>query len=113
MLLIFVIFLLFFKKILKLLFQSYLICGIIFTSLIINNERFKQRFWVTFLNPLIKHPVKTLFISPYGDHYKAALEVFNRNKFFGVGIRNYASESSKIFMLKIHLFIHIRYILNF
>ena len=55
----------------------------------------KQRFWVTFLNPLIKDPVKTLFIPPYGDHYKAALEVFNRNKFFGVGIRNYAPESSK------------------
>ena len=52
-------------------------------------------FGITFLNPLIKYPVETLFISPYGDHYKAALEVFNRNKFFGVGIRNYAPESSK------------------
>ncbi len=93
-LLIFVIFLLFLKKNFKATISILLICGIIFTSLTLNNERFKQRFWVTFLNPLIKYPVETLFISPYGDHYKAALEVFNRNKFFGVGIRNYASESS-------------------
>ena len=111
-LLMFVIFLLFLKK-----FKSYYFNLINlwnnFTSLTLNNDRFKQRFWITFLNPLIKDPVKTLFTPPYGDHYKAALEVFNRNKFFGVGIRNYAQESSKIFMLKIHLFIHIRYILNF
>ena len=94
-LLMFIIFLLFFKKNFKATISILLICGIIFTSLVLNNDRFKQRFWVTFLNPLIKYPVETLFISPYGDHYKAALEVFNRNKFFGVGIRNYAPESSK------------------
>ena len=94
-LLMFIIFLLFFKKNFKATISILLICGIIFTSLVLSNDRFKQRFWVTFLNPLIKYPVETLFISPYGDHYKAALEVFNRNKFFGVGIRNYAPESSK------------------
>ena len=94
-LLMFIIFLLFFKKNFKATISILLICGIIFTSLVLNNDRFKQRFWVTFLNPLIKYPVETLFISPYGDHYKAALEVFDRNKFFGVGIRNYAPESSK------------------
>ena len=94
-LLMFIIFLLFFKKNLKATISILLICGIIFASLVVSDERFKQRFWVTFLNPLIKHPVKTLFKPPYGDHYKAALEVFNRNKFFGVGIRNYATESSK------------------
>ncbi len=92
---IFVIFILFLKKNLKATISILLICGIIFTSLVLNNERFKQRFWITFLNPLIKNPIETLFIPPYGDHYKAALEVFNRNKFFGVGIRNYAPESSK------------------
>ena len=94
-LLMFIIFLLFFKKNFKATISMLLICGIIFTSLVLSNDRFKQRFWLTFLNPLIKYPVETLFISPYGDHYKAALEVFNRNKFFGVGIRNYAPESSK------------------
>ena len=94
-LLIFVIFLLFYKKNFKALISILLICGIVFTSLVLNNDRLKQRFWITFLNPLIKDPVETLFIPPYGDHYKAALEVFNRNKIFGVGIRNYASETSK------------------
>ena len=94
-LLIFVIFLLFYKKNFKALISILLICGIVFTSLVLNNDRLKQRFWITFLNPLIKDPVKTLFIPPYGDHYKAALEVFNRNKIFGVGIRNYASEATK------------------
>ena len=72
-----------------------MICGIIFTSLVLNNDRLKHRFWITFLKPLINNPIKTLFTPPYGDHYKAALEVFDRNKIFGVGIRNYASESSK------------------
>ena len=94
-LLILVIFLLFFKKNYKALISILLICGIIFTSLVLNNDRLKHRFWITFLNPLINNPIKTLFTPPYGDHYKAALEVFGRNKIFGVGIRNYASESSK------------------
>lgn len=94
-LLILVIFLLFFKKNYKALISILLICGIIFTSLVLNNDRLKQRFWITFLNPLINNPIKTLFTPPYGDHYKSALEVFDRNKIFGVGIRNYASESSK------------------
>ena len=89
------IFLLFYKKNFKALISILLICGIVFTSLVLNNDRLKQRFWITFLNPLIKDPVETLFIPPYGDHYKAALEVFNRNKIFGVGIRNYASEATK------------------
>ena len=94
-LLILIIFLLFFKKNYKALISILLICGIIFTSLVLNNDRLKQRFWITFLNPLINNPIKTLFTPPYGDHYKSALEVFDRNKIFGVGIRNYASESSK------------------
>ena len=94
-LLMLIIFLIFFKRNFKALVSILLVCGIIFTSLIINNDRFNQRFWVTFLNPLIKDPVKTLFTPPYGDHYKASLEVFNRNKLFGVGMRNYAPESSK------------------
>ena len=94
-LLIFVIFLLFYKKNFKALISILLICGIVFTSLVFNNDRLKYRFWITFLNPLIKDPVDTLFTPPYGDHYKAALEVFDRNKIFGVGIRNYAPETSK------------------
>jgi len=72
-----------------------LICIAVFTFITINNERFKQRFWITFLSPLINNPTKTLFIKPYGDHYKAALEVHEKNKVFGVGLRNYANEASK------------------
>ncbi len=94
-LLILIIFLLCFKKNYKALISILLICGIIFTSLVINNDRFNQRFWKTFLYPLINNPVETLFTPPYGDHYKSALEIFDRNKIFGVGIRNYAMESSK------------------
>ena len=41
----FVIFLLFFKKNFKATISILLICGIIFTSLVLNNDRFKQRFW--------------------------------------------------------------------
>ena len=43
-LLIFVIFLLFFKKNFKATISILLICGIIFTSLVINNDRFKTTF---------------------------------------------------------------------
>ena len=72
-----------------------LICIAVFAFITINNERFKQRFWITFLSPLINNPIKSLFIKPYGDHYKAALEVHEKNKVFGVGLRNYANEASK------------------
>merc|ERR1711966_538779 len=60
-----------------------------------NNDRFKQRFWLTFIFQLINDPVKTMFTPPYGNHYKVALEIFDNHKAFGVGIRNYVIESRK------------------
>ena len=93
--LILVLFLNFFLKNYKINFSIILICITVFTFITINNERFKQRFWITFLSPLINNPIKSLFIKPYGDHYKAALEVHEKNKAFGVGLRNYANEAGK------------------
>ncbi len=93
--LILTLFLIIFKKDYKILLSILLISSIIFFNIISNNDRFKQRFWLTFLYPLINQPVKTLFTPPYGDHYRVALEIFNNHKFFGVGLRNYVYESRK------------------
>ena len=89
------LFLLIFKKDYKVMFSILLISIFIFFNIMSNNDRFKQRFWLTFIFPLINDPVKTMFTPPYGNHYKVALEIFDNHKGFGVGIRNYVIESRK------------------
>jgi len=93
--LVLVLFLNIFQKNYKINLSIIIICIAIFTFITLNNERFKQRFWITFLSPLINNPIKSLFLKPYGDHYEAALEVNKRNKVFGVGLRNYSNEADK------------------
>jgi len=93
--LILILFLNIFLKNYKVNLSIIFICFTVFTFITINNERFTQRFWTTFLSPLINNPTKALFTKPYGDHYRAALEVNDRNKLFGVGLRNYANEARR------------------
>ena len=50
---------------------------------------YKYRFWGMFLSPIIDNPIKFIKNTNYGDHYKAAYEVFKDYKYFGVGIKNY------------------------
>ena len=78
---------------------SFFLIGL--TLMIISSERsisstslqkdhgYTYRFWITFLKPFIKNPVKSLNETNYGDHYKTAFYIFNDHKFFGVGLKNY------------------------
>jgi hypothetical protein len=89
------LFLVIFKKDYKIMFSILLVSIFIFFNIMSNNDRFKQRFWLTFIYPLINDPVEIMFTAPYGNHYKIALEIFDNHKAFGVGIRNYVIESRK------------------
>jgi O-antigen ligase len=78
-----------FKKIVSLI----LIISIFFI-IIFNNTHFKHRVWDEFLGPLFKNPIELVFNSKYGSHYKVAIEVFDNNKLYGVGLKNYRHEVS-------------------
>lgn len=65
------------------------------TLLVINNADYKDRFWRTFLNPILTDPISMLSKGQYGDHYKVAIEVFQNHKMMGVGLKNYRKEVLK------------------
>ena len=68
----------------------------IFVVLIINsNDKYKKRFVNQFLNQYLKNPVESIFKSEHGGHYLTALKVYNNNKIFGVGFKNYSKEIKK------------------
>jgi len=81
------------KNFLKKIISLVLIVSI-FLIIIFNNIHFKHRVWDEFLGPLFKNPIKLVFNSKYGSHYKVAIEVFNNNKLYGVGLKNYRNEVS-------------------
>ena len=69
---------------------------ILFFSIFINyNNTYKERFWTMFGNELFNGQsiLKTINSSPYGGHWNAAWEIFNDNKIFGVGIKNFRKVS--------------------
>ncbi len=39
--------------------------------------------------------VNYIMQSPYGAHYHTAIKIFERHKFFGVGLKNFRTESQK------------------
>jgi len=89
------IFVLFYKKNFKTLFTIFTISVLFFLYIVFESERFKYRYWSTFIKPIVIEPSKGLFQPPYGNHYKVSLEIFDNHKLFGVGLRNYAKESQK------------------
>jgi len=80
----------FLKKILFLFFVA-----ISFYILMMNNAKIKDRIFERFLEPLLKNPVELVFNSKYGSHYKVAILVYENNKLFGVGLKNYRLETTK------------------
>ena len=60
------------------------------------NDQYKRRFVSQFINQYLKNPVENIFNSEHGGHYLTALKVYDNNKVFGVGIRNYSEEIKKI-----------------
>ncbi len=60
-----------------------------------NNPSFKDRFWGKLVKPLLNNPVELISNSKYSSHYKVAIQVFENNKIFGVGLKNYRLEVLK------------------
>jgi len=98
-----ILFVFFFERRNYLIKISFILITILSLSFIISqNEPIKNRFWVVFLKPFITNPVSTLNNSEYGRLYASALEMYNNNKIFGVGLKNYRSEIYKNEYIKYH-----------
>lgn len=86
---------LFEKKLYKLkiiLFTSFFI----FIFVIIKtNDQYNKRFVNLFLNQYLNNPIESIFNSEHGKHYATALKIYDNNKFFGVGFKNYSKEIDK------------------
>ena len=80
----------FFKKIFTI-----FIFLIFMSAISFNNPSFYDRIWSKLLIPLIKNPIELVSSSKYGSHYNVAIQVFENNKLFGVGLKNYRLEVTK------------------
>jgi len=60
-----------------------------------SNDLLKYRFWTSFLKPVIKDPIHIIGNTQYGYLYKGGLNMFNNNKLFGVGLKNFRNEIGK------------------
>ena len=78
----------------KLLF--FLLIFLISVTFISSNEKYKVRYYEQ-LSPIFQKGGfdKLLKETEYGAHYDTAYKIFQRNKIFGVGIKNFRLESSK------------------
>tara|TARA_B100000902_G_scaffold394946_1_gene452391 strand:- start:33662 stop:34876 length:1215 start_codon:yes stop_codon:yes gene_type:complete len=79
----------FFKKIV-----SVFLLLIALSTLIYTNKDYKVRFWGAGIKAL-SNPIESVLNSKYGSHYKVAIQVFQNNKLFGVGLKNYRLEVIK------------------
>jgi len=80
-----------FKKIFVILISLFILFIITFT-----NQNYKSRFWEMLLEPIIHNnmnPIQVLKKMPYGAHYDTAFKIFQNNKLFGVGLKNFRIES--------------------
>lgn len=78
-------------KIIKFVIISFLIT----TIFLMSSKNYHWRYWQAFLKPLISNPVKFVKNSYYGSHYKTAIQVFENNRLYGVGLKNYRIEVQK------------------
>ena len=62
---------------------------ILFFIIVFNHQDYKVRFMGQFIAPFVKDPMSYITSSSYWDHYKVGIDIFNKNKSFGVGLKNY------------------------
>ncbi len=68
----------------------------IFIFLVIKtNDQYNKRFMNLFINQYLENPIEKVFNSEHGGHYLSALKVYDNNKVFGVGFKNYSKEITK------------------
>ena len=59
-----------------------------------SNETYKQRFYVYIIKPVIEKNIASKFSTDkHISHYRLAIDMFDNNKFFGVGFKNFRHES--------------------
>jgi O-antigen ligase len=89
-------FILFYNK-KKLLKKIFLIMSsfIIIFFIISTNDLLKYRFWTVFLKPMSNNPVLAIKNSQYGLLYEVGIQMFNNNKTYGVGLKNFREEMIK------------------
>ena len=63
--------------------------------IIYTNDQYKRRFVSQFINAYLENPRENIINSVHGGHYSTALKIYNNNKVFGVGIKNYSKEIKK------------------
>ena len=63
--------------------------------IIYTNDQYKRRFVSQFINVYLENPRENIINSVHGGHYSTALKIYNNNKVFGVGIKNYSKEIKK------------------
>ena len=68
---------------------------IILAIVINSNDKYQKRFGTQFINIYLKNPIENVFNSEHGGHYSTALKIFENNKIFGVGLKNYSEEIKK------------------
>ena len=62
-----------------------------------NNNFFKYRFVVDIFDPIKEKGInKFIKETKHGLHFEVAQNIFNKNKLFGIGIKNFRNESKKI-----------------
>ena len=83
------------RKLFKLKVILFLSFFIIIVIIINSNDQYKKRFVNLFINQYLENPVENIFKSEHGGHYLTALKVYNNNKVFGVGFKNYGNEIKK------------------
>ena len=67
-----------------------------FSYCVINiNDKYERRFVNEFVNIYLKNPIESISKSEHGGHYLTALKIFDNNKTFGVGFKNYGEEIKK------------------
>ena len=80
-----------YKKVLV--FLLIILCSVAFIN---SNEKYKVRYYDQ-LSPIFEKDGLDKFLkqTEYGAHFDTAYQIFERNKLFGVGIKNFRLESSK------------------
>ena len=59
-----------------------------------SNETYKQRFYVYIIKPVIEKKIDLRFVKDkHISHYRLAIDIFDNNKLFGVGFKNFRHES--------------------
>ena len=91
------IFVILIKKLnlIKTLFFFLISISLIIFTISVSHEIYKIRFWNNLVKPIIYNPMNFINNTRYGQHYSVAIDVFNNNKLYGVGLKNYREEVKK------------------